>query len=93
MQIKEAQLNPDRASASIIGGSVIEKLARRRLESAVCDLQQDALDLQERCETAEAARDKFQGRNNALRRKIRAKDVLIDQHRLKIQKLEALLNP
>ena len=93
MQIKEAQLNPDRALASIIGGSVIEKLARRRLESAVSDLQQDALDLQERCETAEAARDKFQGRNNALRRKIRAKDVLIDQHRLKIQKLQAMLNP
>ena len=72
---------------------MIEKLARRRLESEVCDLQQDALDLQERCETAEAARDKFQGRNNALRRKIRAKDVLIDQHRLKIQKLQAILNP
>ena len=72
---------------------MIEKLARRRLESAVSDLQQDALDLQERCETSEAARDKFQSRNNALRRKIRAKDALIDQGRLKIQKLEAILNP
>ena len=72
---------------------MIEKLARRRLESAVSDLQQDALDLQERCETSEAARDKFQSRNNALRRKIRAKDTLIDQQRLKIQKFEAGPNP
>ena len=72
---------------------MIEKLARRRLESAVCDLQQDAQDLQEQCEVAQEARDKFQGRNNALRRKIRAKDTLIDQQRLKIQKCEAGPNP
>ena len=64
LQIKEAQLNPGRASASIIGGSVIEKIAHHWLELAVydivCDPQQDAHDLWEQCEIAQEA--SFQGR-------------------------------
>ena len=91
-QKKERSKNTERTSIPVFS-SVSGKLAHRRLESEVADLREESAALRGGLKTAEEARDKFQRRNNALRRKIRAKDTLIDQHRLKMQKFEAGPNP